>query len=98
MATRKGSRNYPGIAIKGLDALIEGLKTVKTREELVIYMKCIDRVLRAEHYWIPNWHSASHRVAMWDMFGWKDPKPDYGFPVESLWWYDIDKAKAIGKA
>lgn len=97
-ANRKGSRNYPAVAIEGLDALIEGMKSVKTRGELVIYMKCIDRVLRAEHYWIPNWYSASHRVAMWDMFGWKEPKPDYGFPVESLWWFDAEKAKAIGKA
>ena len=31
------------------------------------------------------------------MFGFKEPKPDFGFPVESLWWFDEDKAKAIGK-
>jgi microcin C transport system substrate-binding protein len=47
--------------------------------------------------WIPNWHSANHLVAFWDMFGFKEPKPDYGFPVEALWWFDKDKAKAIGK-
>ena len=97
-ANRKGSRNYPAVAIKGLDALIDGMKAVESRAQLVTYMKCIDRVLRAEHYWIPNWYSASHRVAMWDMFGWKEPKPDYAFPVESIWWYDEEKAKAIGRA
>jgi microcin C transport system substrate-binding protein len=32
------------------------------------------------------------------MFGYRDPKPDYGFPVERLWWFDAEKAKAIGKA
>ena len=31
------------------------------------------------------------------MFGFKEPKPDFGFPVEALWWFDEDKAKAIGK-
>ena len=23
-------------------------------------------------------------------------KPDYGFPVEGTWWFDSDRAKAIG--
>lgn len=95
---RKGSRNYPGVAIPALDRLIEQIGLVNSREELVTYMKCIDRVLRAEHYWLPQYYSNSHRVAMWDMFGWKDPKPDYAFPVESIWWFDEAKARKIGKA
>jgi microcin C transport system substrate-binding protein len=32
------------------------------------------------------------------MFGFKEPKPDYGFAVESLWWFDKDRAARIGKA
>ena len=60
-------------------------------------MRALDRVLRARHDWIPNWHSANHRAAFWDMFGFKEPKPDYGFPVEAMWWFDKDKATAIGK-
>ncbi len=27
-----------------------------------------------------------------------EPKPDFGFPVEALWWVDKDKAAQIGKA
>ena len=42
--------------------------------------------------WIPNWYCANHRVAYWDMFGWPEQKPDYGFPVETMWWFDEDKA------
>ena len=61
-------------------------------------MRALDRVLRARQDWIPNWYSANHRVAYWDMFGFREPKPDYGFPVETLWWFDKDKAAAIGKA
>ena len=95
---KKGSRNYPGVAIPTLDKLIEQMAGVKSRDELVIYMKCIDRVLRAEQYWIPNWYSSSHRIAMWDMFGWKEELPGYAFPVESLWWFDEEKAKKVGKA
>jgi microcin C transport system substrate-binding protein len=64
---------------------------------MIIVMRCIDRVLRAHQFWIPNWFAANHRIAMWDMFGWQEPKPNYAFPVESLWWHDEEKAKMIGK-
>jgi microcin C transport system substrate-binding protein len=94
-ANREGSRNYPGIALEPLDDLIDRIEGVQSREELQTVMKCVDRVLRAYHFWIPNWHSANHRIAMWDMFGWPDAKPDYFFPVEQLWWIDPDKAATI---
>jgi len=55
-------------------------------------------VLRVRMDWIPSWYSPSHRNAFWDMFGFREPKPDYGFAPESLWWFDEQKAKAIGKA
>ena len=65
---------------------------------MISAMRSLDRVLRARRDWIPNWYSANHRVAHWDMFGFKEPKPDYGFPVEAMWWFDEAKAAAIGKA
>jgi microcin C transport system permease protein len=30
-------------------------------------------------------------------FGFVEQKPDFGFPVETLWWFDEDKAAKIGK-
>ena len=94
---RKGSYNMSGIQDPAVDELIEVLATVKTRNELTIVMQSLDRVLRAHQFWIPNWFSANHRVAMWDRFGWNDPKPDYEFPVERLWWYDPAKDANINK-
>ncbi len=87
----EGSFNYPGISDPAVDAMVGRVGSAKNREELIVAMQALDRVLRAGHYWIPNWHSTNHRVAMWDMFGWKDPKPDYFFPVERLWWWDSSK-------
>ena len=55
-------------------------------------------MLRARLDWLPNINSDVHRVAYWDMFGYGPTKPDYAFPVESLWWYDEAKARAIGRA
>ncbi len=92
------SRNLPGTADPAIDRLVEAIDGVGSRSELVAVLRALDRVLRARMDWIPSWYSANHRVAFWDMFGFKEPKPDYGFAVETLWWFDKDKAAAIGKA
>jgi microcin C transport system substrate-binding protein len=96
-ATANGSRNLPGTSSPAIDALIDLVGSARSREELATTMRALDRVLRARQDWIPNWYLANHRAAYWDMFGYKEPKPDYGFPVEALWWVDEQKAKAIGK-
>jgi microcin C transport system substrate-binding protein len=93
-----GSNNYPGAQAEVYDLLLANIGKAASREELVIAMRALDRVLRARRDWIPNWYSANHRVAYWDMFGFVEPKPSYDWPVETLWWFDEEKAKAIGKA
>lgn len=93
-----GTRNYPGTADPVIDELIGEVGKVTSRDELVPVLQVLDRLLRLRRDWIPNWTSANHLVAYWDRFGFKEPKPDYGFPVETLWWVDEKKARAIGKA
>ena len=97
-ANVSGSRNLPGTADAAVDRLIAIAGEAKSREELTVALRVLDRVLRARMDWIPNWYSANHRAAYWDMFGFVEPKPDYGFPIELMWWFDKDKAAAIGKA
>ncbi|MBX3597638.1 MAG: ABC transporter substrate-binding protein [Rhizobiaceae bacterium] len=97
-AQRPGTRNYPGTENPAIDALVEVAGRAKSRLELVTALNALDRVLRARLDWIPTYYLANHRAAYWDMFGFKEPKPDYGFPVETLWWFDEAKAKAIGKS
>ena len=94
---REGNRNFSGIANPTVDELISKIDGASSREELAIILKALDRVLRSTHSWIPNWSSANHRVAYWDMYGFPKTKPDYEFPVETFWWFDPEKAKAIGK-
>lgn len=97
-ATLAGSRNLPGTADPGVDALVEAVGRASNRDELTTAMRALDRVLRARRDWIPNWFAANHRAAYWDMFGFVEPKPDYGFPVEQMWWFEQERARAIGKA
>ncbi len=96
-ASLSGSRNLSGTSDPSVDALIDAVGQAEDRQSLITAMRSLDRVLRARRDWIPNWFSANHRVAFWDMFGYQEPKPDYGFPVEAMWWFDKDKAAAIGK-
>jgi microcin C transport system substrate-binding protein len=97
-AKTPGMRNYPGTESPAVDALIAAAGRAGSRVELVTALKALDRVLRARLDWIPTWYLANHRVAYWDMFGFVEPKPDYGFPAEILWWFDKDRAAKIGKA
>lgn len=97
-AARPGMRNYPGTQSPAVDALIAAAGRARSRTELVTALKALDRVLRARLDWIPTYYLANHRVAYWDMFGFVEPKPDYGFPAEILWWFDKERASKIGKA
>lgn len=96
-AALSSSRNLPGTSDSAVDVLLTHVGAAQDRKSLVTAVRALDRVLRARRDWIPNWHAANHRAAYWDMYSFKEPKPDYGFPVESLWWFDADKARAIGK-
>jgi microcin C transport system substrate-binding protein len=93
-----GTYNFSGIKEKAVDAILDRLPEITTRDELIASTRAIDRVLRARHYWIENWTLANHRVGHWDLFGWPETKPDYAFTPESTWWFDRDKAAAIGMA
>jgi len=95
--TPSGS-NLAGVKNKVVDALVAKAGTVQSREELVAVLRALDRVLRTQQIWFPAWGSDAHRVAVWDMFGWPQTKPAYGFSPELLWWFDKEKAVAIGKA
>ncbi|MCC2688533.1 MAG: transporter, solute-binding protein [Rhizobiaceae bacterium] len=97
-ASLPGSRNLTGTADPAIDALVDEVGKAADRDRLITAMRALDRALRARRDWIPNWYSATHRVAHWDMFGFKEPKPDYGFPVETMWWLDEAKAAVIGKS
>ncbi|MFO1173485.1 MAG: extracellular solute-binding protein [Hyphomicrobiaceae bacterium] len=92
---RPGGDNTAGIADPAVDALVEKVIAAKSREALVTAGRALDRVLRAGHYWVPQWYGATHRVAYWDIFG-KAPLPAYGFAPIETWWIDQAKAAKLG--
>jgi microcin C transport system substrate-binding protein len=97
-ANAPGSYNLSGVASAEIDALIEKIVAAKSRHELDVAGRSLDRVLRAEWFWVPNWQKASHWVAHWDRFGWPATKPKYDRGITDTWWYDPDKAAKTAKA
>jgi microcin C transport system substrate-binding protein len=94
-ASRPGTFNMSGVASPEIDALIDKVVEAKTRADLDVAGRALDRVLRAEQFWVPNWHKGSHWLAYWDTFSRPDVKPKYDRGILDTWWYDEAKANRI---
>jgi microcin C transport system substrate-binding protein len=91
----EGSANLAGIAHPAVDALLAKVIAARSRAELKAAMHALDRVLRAGHYWVPQWHSGRHYVAHWDKYARPATKPHYGRGIIDSWWYDTAKAAKL---
>jgi microcin C transport system substrate-binding protein len=95
-AATPGSRNMCGIANPIVDSLVERIARAKSRDELNIAARALDRVLRASHYWIPMWYRDQALIAYWDAFSRPERQPKLGTGAPETWWWDEQKAKKIG--
>jgi microcin C transport system substrate-binding protein len=94
-AKTEGSFNLAGISQPAVDALIARAVEAKSREELLTATRALDRVLRAGHYWVPQWYKAAHNIAYWEKFQRPTLKPRYDRGIIDSWWYDADKAAKL---
>lgn len=90
--------NLAGLKSPAVDKLIDVVMATDSREELTVATKALDRALRAEGYWIPQWYKAEHWVAYYDIYDHPEVIPPYALGVESLWWYNAEKAEALKAA
>ncbi len=94
-AEMSGSRNISGIKNPVVDALIARISEAKSRPELNTATRALDRVLRANHYWVSHYYKASHHVAYWDKFDRPATKPSFARGIEDTWWFDPAKAAKL---
>lgn len=94
---RPASDNLAGIADPAVDALLEALLAAPSRRAQLTAAHALDRVLRAGRWWVPHWYKANHWIAAWDVFDRPSVKPRYDRAIESTWWVDEARAKALGK-
>ncbi|MFC5067508.1 extracellular solute-binding protein [Flaviflagellibacter deserti] len=92
----EGSNNLPGVSDPAIDAMIDHAVAARTRDELTLACKALDRLVRAGRYWVPHWHKPTYWLATWDVFGRPDDGPRYGLPFDTAWWFDTEKAARIG--
>jgi microcin C transport system substrate-binding protein len=95
-AAIKGAQNLSGIADPVVDALVEKIVEAKSRPELTIACRALDRVLRAGRYWVPHWYKPTHWLAYWDLFARPADKPRFGRGFPETWWSDPAKAGRAG--
>lgn len=89
------SFNLSGIKNPVVDALLAKAAGATSRADLTTAVRALDRVLRAEHYWVPQWYKASHSLAYWDKFGRPAVKPAYDRGIIDTWWIDSEKAAKL---
>ena len=94
-ANKNGSQNYSGIKDPAVDALIDKVIFAKSREDLVIACRALDRALIWGYYMVPNWYIAYERVAYWNRFGKPEKTPDFDIGFPNIWWWDEAKAKKV---
>ena len=94
-ANAPGSYNLSGVASPAIDALLDKVVEARSRADLNTTGQALDRVLRAEQFWVPNWYKSTYWVAYWDRFGRPGIQPKYDRGIVDTWWYDEAKANRI---
>jgi microcin C transport system substrate-binding protein len=89
------SFNMMGLKSPAVDALIEVVMAAKTKDELTTATKALDRALRLERFWVPQWYKNTHTVAYYDLFEHPETLPPYALGELSFWWYNAEKAEAL---
>ena len=83
--------NKSGIKSKVIDELIEVVMAAKTRYELKVAVKTLDRVLRSYYFWIPQWFKDVHTVAYYDYYEHPENLPPYDMGLLDFWWINNEK-------
>jgi len=95
-ANKPQSRNLIGLENPAIDSLVETLIRADSREELNTAARALDRVLRHGFYVVPQWYLDKTRIALWDMFDYPQPFPEYNLDL-SAWWVDPEREAEIRK-
>ncbi|MDH5299550.1 MAG: ABC transporter substrate-binding protein, partial [Desulfobulbaceae bacterium] len=88
-ADREGANNLAGIKNPAVDSLVDRIIYAERQEEITAACHALDRVLWHNHYVVPNWYVAKHRVVYWNSFARPATPPLYYSPMQALltWWH-----------
>ncbi|MFC2968472.1 extracellular solute-binding protein [Acidimangrovimonas pyrenivorans] len=90
--------NQMGLQDKAVDALIDDVLNANTKPAMVTAVHALDRVLRALHFWVPEWYKNKYTVAYYDMYEHPKNMPPHALGETDFWWYNAKKAAALKAA
>lgn len=90
--------NVMGLKSPAVDKLIDVVMAAKTKDTLTVATKALDRVLRAEDFWVPQWYKNVNTVAYYDIYDHPANLPPYALGELDFWWFDAAKAEKLKAA
>ncbi len=89
----QGMYNIAGVKDPAVDAMIEKIVAARSRAELEVAVRALDRVLMWSFYVVPHWYSGTIRLATWDRFDRPAQQPRYqgSSDLIQLMWVDAAK-------
>ena len=84
-----------GLQNEAVDRLLDAIIDAQSQEDLTTGVHALDRVLRAEGFWVPQWFKDVHTVAYYDIFEYPENLPPFALGTLSFWWYDADRAAEL---
>ena len=87
--------NLMGLKSPAVDALIQNVMAADSMETLTTATKAVDRVLRWERFWVPQWYKNTYTVAYYDQYGHPEALPPYALGEGDFWWFDAEKAAKL---
>ncbi len=95
-ANAPGSFNMAGVANPAIDKVLDKVVEAKTPEEFTAANRALDRILRAEHYFVFQFYKPTRWVAAWDYYDWPETTPPYDPGILDTWWTRPDRVEATG--
>ena len=89
------SRNLVGLKNEGIDKLIELAAKAKTRDDLNVIIRSLDRSLRSLHIWVPQWYKNVHTIAYRNQYSYPNNLPPFELGAFDFWWFDAKKAAIL---
>jgi microcin C transport system substrate-binding protein len=90
--------NLMGLKSPAVDKLVDVVMASQSLDDLTVATKALDRVLRAERFWVPQWYKNTHTIAYYNMFEHPPTLPPYSLGELDFWWYNAEKAEALKAA
>jgi peptide/nickel transport system substrate-binding protein len=88
-AKADGTYNFAGVADPAIDAMIDRLLKVRSREEFVTAVRAYDRLLLNGAYVVPLYYQPDQWVAYWADLKHPGTTPIYGFQLPT-WWRETE--------